>query len=135
MAPDEPEAIPRPPRRANVAAAAAGPRKDGKTTYSEIGREVVEKLIELSREVGESRGGTRQAREEARDLRQDRDDAERRARELSARVKDLEGKLEMAEENLRTLLVAAKGTDRDATAPVGDNEMEAILGVLKTKQG
>jgi hypothetical protein len=35
----------------------------------------------------------------------------------------------MAESNLRTLLAAAKGTGRDA--PVGHNEMEAILGVLK----
>jgi hypothetical protein len=35
----------------------------------------------------------------------------------------------MAESNLRTLLAAAKGTGRDA--PVGQNEMEAILGVLK----
>ena len=35
----------------------------------------------------------------------------------------------MAETNLRTLLAAAKGTGRDA--PLGDTEMEAILGVLK----
>jgi hypothetical protein len=35
----------------------------------------------------------------------------------------------MAESNLRTLLAAAKGVGRDA--PVGDTEMEAILGVLK----
>ena len=35
----------------------------------------------------------------------------------------------MAESNLRTLLAAAKGAGRDA--PVGDTEMEAILGVLK----
>jgi hypothetical protein len=35
----------------------------------------------------------------------------------------------MAESNLRTLLAAARGAARDA--PVGDTEMEAILGVLK----
>jgi hypothetical protein len=35
----------------------------------------------------------------------------------------------MAESNLRTLLAAAKGAGRDV--PVGDTEMEAILGVLK----
>jgi hypothetical protein len=38
----------------------------------------------------------------------------------------------MAEANLRTILAAAKGTGRDA--PVGDTEMEAILGVLKGEQ-
>jgi hypothetical protein len=44
-------------------------------------------------------------------------------------VKELEARAEMAESNLRTLLAAAKGAGRDA--PVGDTEMEAILGVLK----
>ena len=57
-------------------------------------------------------------------------EAERRARELSHRVHDLEAKLEMAEQNLRTLLVAAKG-GKASEEPVGSGEMEAILGVLK----
>jgi hypothetical protein len=35
----------------------------------------------------------------------------------------------MAEANLRTLLAAARGAGKDT--PVGDSEMEAILGVLK----
>ena len=48
---------------------------------------------------------------------------------LSAKVKELEARAEMAESNLRTLLAAAKGAGRDAT--LGDTEMEAILGVLK----
>lgn len=135
VAPDEPEAIPRPPRRrketADAGDGARSPGKVGTTTYSEIGRSVIDRLIELANEVGETRGAARASREEARDLRQDRDDAERRARELAARVKDLEGKLEMAEENLRTLLTAAQGTERDSSEPVGDSEMAAILGVLK----
>ena len=38
----------------------------------------------------------------------------------------------MAESNLRTMLIAAKGSARDV--PMGDAEMEAILGVLKTEQ-
>jgi len=72
------------------------------------------------------------AREEARAAREARDDSERRAAQLSARVKELEGRAEMAEANLRTLLAAAKGTGRDQA--VGDTEMEAILGVLKGEQ-
>ena len=35
----------------------------------------------------------------------------------------------MAESNLRTMLIAAKGSSRDSA--MGDAEMEAILGVLK----
>jgi hypothetical protein len=38
----------------------------------------------------------------------------------------------MAESNLRTLLAAARATGREV--PVGDTEMEAILGVLKGDQ-
>jgi hypothetical protein len=104
----------------------------GRTTYSDIGREAIERLIELGREVGTLRGQLRVAREEAREAREARDDHERRAAQLSARVKELENRAEMAESNLRTLLAAARGPGRDA--PVGDVEMEAILGVLKGDQ-
>jgi hypothetical protein len=93
---------------------------------------VVERTIELGREVGTLRGQLRAAREEAREAREAREESERRAGQLSARVKELEGRAEMAEANLRTLLAAAKGTGRDT--PVGDMEMEAILGVLKGEQ-
>jgi hypothetical protein len=43
---------------------------------------------------------------------------------------ELEHKLEMAEANLRTVLAAARG--RGATAGPSDNEMEALLKILKT---
>jgi hypothetical protein len=116
-------------REPRTKAASAG---GGRATYSEIGREVVERTIELGREVGTLRGQLRAAREEAREAREARDESERRSGQLAARVKELEGRAEMAEANLRTLLAAAKGTGRDAQ--VGDTEMEAILGVLKGDQ-
>jgi chromosome segregation ATPase len=127
----EREQVPRPRRASKKRAPKGGDRQkdEGRATYSAIGREVVERTIELGREVGSLRGALRTAREEAREAREARDDAERRAGQLSARVKELEGRAEMAEANLRTLLAAAKGSGRDA--PVGDTEMEAILGVLK----
>ena len=121
-------ARPRPRRRAGRAGTRATP-EPGRSSYSDIGREVVERTIELGREVGTLRGALRTAREEARESREARDEAERRAAQLSARVKELEARAEMAESNLRTLLAAAKGVGRDAV--VGDTEMEAILGVLK----
>ncbi|MGH2673163.1 MAG: hypothetical protein ACRDHC_09315 [Actinomycetota bacterium] len=131
--PGEREQVPRPrrPRQRSAAktdrAAEPGGRK--RTAYSDIGREAVERLVELGREVGTLRGGLRTAREEAREAQARRDDAERRASMLGARVKELEARAEMAESNLRTLLAAARGVGRDAA--VGDTEMEAILGVLK----
>jgi uncharacterized membrane protein YccC len=129
----EREQVPR-PRRARVPRSdaygdAGAARGGGRSVYSDLGREVVERLIELGREVGTLRGALRTAREESRDAQAARDDAERRAGALSSRVKELEARAEMAESNLRTLLAAAKGAGRDA--PVGDTEMEAILGVLK----
>ena len=130
----EREQVPR-PRRAARRQPRTPPSQgsSGRATYSEIGREVVERTIELGREVGTLRGALRAAREEAREAREAREEAERRAQQLSVRVKELEARAEMAETNLRTLLAAAKGTGRDAT--LGDTEMEAILGVLKGEPG
>jgi len=132
--PGEREQVARPRRSAARREPRAKPGSgDGaRATYSEIGREVVERTIELGREVGTLRGQLRAAREEAREAREARDESERRAGQLSAKVKELEARAEMAEANLRALLAAAKGTGRDA--PVGDTEMEAILGVLKGAQ-
>jgi hypothetical protein len=131
--PGEREQVPRPRRpRAERARKPGRPEEPAgakRTAYSDIGREAVERLVELGREVGSLRGMLRTAREEAREAQAARDDAERRAAALSSRVKELEARAEMAESNLRTLLAAAKGAGRDA--PVGDTEMEAILGVLK----
>jgi hypothetical protein len=113
----EREQVPRPRRprgsRAGRAARSEPAPQGGRTAYADVGREAIDKLIELGREVGVLRGALRTAREEVRDAQAGRDDAERRASTLAARVKELE----------------AKGAGRDA--PVGDSEMEAILGVLK----
>jgi hypothetical protein len=130
----EREQVPRPRRSARRQPRASRQQDpSGRPTYSAIGREVVERTIELGREAGTLRGALRAAREEARESREAREEAERRAQHLSVRVKELEARAEMAETNLRTLLAAAKGTGRDAT--LGDTEMEAILGVLKGEPG
>jgi hypothetical protein len=129
--PGEREQVAR-PRRARSKPVARAPRSDGhagRPTYSEVGREAIDRLIELGREVASLRANLKNAREEARDAREARDEAERRAASLSTRVHDLEGRAEMAESNLRTLLAAARGAGKET--PVGDSEMEAILGVLK----
>lgn len=129
--PGEREQVARPRRQRRRTAVRQQDRSAsaGRPTYSEVGREVIERLIELGREVASLRANLKTSREEARTAREARDDAERRAAGLSTRVHDLEARAEMAEANLRTLLAAARGAGKDV--PVGDSEMEAILGVLK----
>ena len=130
--PGEREAIERPQRRRTGRRAPAKPRAvDGRPTYSAVGKEVVERMIELSREVATLRSSLKGAREEARESRDARIEAEHRAETLGNRVRELEARAEMAESNLRALLASAKGAGRDAHQPIADSEMEAILGVLK----
>lgn len=69
-------------------------------------------------------------RREAKENRAARIEAEQRSSRLFERVKELETKLEMAEANLRTVLTAARG--RGAAAAPSDNEMEALLRILKS---
>jgi hypothetical protein len=133
--PGEPESVPRTPRRRKArrkgasrgeGAAAA----DRRTSYADLGRAVVERVIELGREAGEAVAGADHLRREAKENKAARIEAEARAARLFDRVKELETKLEMAEANLRTVLAAARG--RGATAAPTDNEMEALLRILKT---
>ncbi|MEP6476826.1 MAG: hypothetical protein ABJC60_06105 [Actinomycetota bacterium] len=131
--PGEKETLERVPRKRRVP---TGPTRaaasDDRPTYSAVGREVVEKLIELGQEVATLRASLRTAREEAHVSRQARVEAEQSAEHLASRVRDLEGRAEMAESNLRALLATAKGAGRETrAATMGDSEMEAILGVLK----
>lgn len=131
--PGEREAVGRPPRKPRAAPSAtdASASVEDSVAYSDFGRAMVDRLLELGREAATLRASARQAREEARDLRQARDEAEARARTLAERVQALEGRAEMAESNLRTLLAAARAKDVPNDAKVSDTEMEAILGVLK----
>jgi hypothetical protein len=130
--PNEKETIERQPRKRRGPTRRTADAGTARPTYSAVGREVVEKLIELGREVATLRASLRTAREEARTSREARVEAEQRAEHLAGRVRDLEGRAEMAESNLRALLATAKGAGHETrTAAMGDSEMEAILGVLK----
>jgi hypothetical protein len=130
---EEKESLGRPARTPRRPRATAEPAA-GPTHYSDFGRAVVDRLVDLGREAAELRAGLRSAREEARSSRQARDEAEGRAKALAEKVRELEARAEMAESNLRTMLatVRAKNTEDPARdAEVSDSEMEAILGVLK----
>jgi hypothetical protein len=131
----EREAVGRRPRKARSIRGSQDEEREARSTgrpaYSDMGRAVVDRLVDLGREAAELRAALRSAREEARVARQGRDEAEGRARALGEKVRELEARAEMAETNLRTLLATAKPKDTPSDAPVSDSEMEAILGVLK----
>ncbi len=134
---DERESIGRRPRsqRPRRALAGTGAPRGDRASYSDLGRAVADKLIDLGKEVAQLRASLREAREESREARSARDEAEGRARTLAERTKELEARAEMAETNLRALLATARGRDVRPDAKVGDAEMAAILGVLKGDEG
>jgi hypothetical protein len=137
LEPGEPESVPRAPRkrksrRKGTARGETG-ATDRRPTYADLGRAVLERVIEIGREAGEAIASAEHLRREAKDNRAARIEAEQRASRLFERVKELETKLEMAEGNLRTVLAAARG--RGATAAPTDNEMEALLRILKSPTG
>jgi hypothetical protein len=142
LSPGEPESVPRTPRKrkarkragqplatANSRGEAPAPSGERRPTYADLGRAVVDRLIELGRETGEALALADNLRREVKENRAARIDAEQRASRYFERTKELEVKLEMAEANLRTVLAAARG--RGATSAPTDNEMEAVLRVLK----
>ena len=135
----ERESIGRRPRRSKtMRPTTPGPGRTGGAAYSDLGRAVVDKLVDLGREAAELRAESRTLREEARDARAARDEAERRARSLGERNRELESRAEMAESNLRALLATARtggNAPKAHDAPVGDAEMAAILGVLRGDEG
>ncbi len=123
---------PRKPREASSSPAGRSASQSSSTPmYSDVGRAAVDRLVELGREVAALRASLRAAREEARASREARVGAEQRAEVLTAKVRELDARAEMAEANLRTLLASVRGREAQRDAPVGDSEMEAILGVLK----
>jgi hypothetical protein len=135
VAQGERETIERKTRRARKRSDDRGPGRRGGLAYSDMGRATVDRLVELGQEVSQLRAQLKTSREEARENRDMRADAERRARTLAERARELEHRVEMAESNLRTLLASARATGMHPDQRLPDSEMEAILGVLKGNNG
>ncbi|HEX5936844.1 MAG TPA: hypothetical protein VFZ75_04000 [Actinomycetota bacterium] len=131
VAPGERETIERKARRARARSDGSASAARGGLAYSDIGRATVDRLVELGQEVSQLRAQLKTSREEARENREMRVEAERRARTLAERARELEHRVEMAESNLRTLLASARATGMHPDQRLPDSEMEAILGVLK----
>src|SRR5439155_24324391 len=84
------------------------PAGDRRTTYTDLGRAVLERVIELGRETAEAVACTEHLRREVKENKAARIEAEQRASRLFDRVKELETQLDMPEVNLRTDLAAAR---------------------------
>jgi hypothetical protein len=135
VAAGERETIERKSRRSARRREEPGAPRRGGLAYSDVGRATVDRLVELGQEVSQLRAQLKTAREEARENREQRVEAERRARTLAERSRELEHRVEMAESNLRTLLASARATGMHPDQRLPDSEMEAILGVLKGNNG
>lgn len=137
LEPGEPESVPRAPRRRKARRRASARdetvQADRKPSYADLGRAILDRVIELGRDSGEAIANAEHLRREAKENKAARIEAEQRASRLFERMKELEHKLEMAEGNLRTVLAAARG--RGATAAPTNNEMEALLRILKSPSG
>ena len=131
VAEGERETIERRGRRSRKRPEDPGAGRRGGLAYSDLGRATVDRLVELGQEVSQLRAQLKTSREEARQNREMRAEAERRARTLAERARELEHRVEMAESNLRTLLASARATGMHPDQRLPDSEMEAILGVLK----
>jgi hypothetical protein len=131
VAPGERETIERKARRGRARSDGSAGARRGGLAYSDMGRATVDRLVELGQEVSQLRAQLKTSREEARENRELRVEAERRARTLAERARELEHRVEMAESNLRTLLASARATGMHPDQQLPDSEMEAILGVLK----
>lgn len=131
VAAGERETIERKGRRSRKRSEDAQPARRGGLAYSDMGRATVDRLVELGQEVSQLRAQLKTSREEARENREMRVEAERSARTFAERARELEHRAEMAESNLRTLLASARATGMHPDQRLPDSEMEAILGVLK----
>lgn len=136
LEPGEPATVRRPIRRRRGAERAG---KGGPPTYDQVGRLVIERLIELSAETAELRTSLERARSEAEAARREAMEItrsagadRRRAQLLEDEIGTLKKRLEMTESNLRTVVQAAK--DRPAS-PLDDGDAKAILDILSTRAG
>jgi len=134
LEPGEPESVPRAPRKRKGKRRAAqrdeASDAERKPTYADLGRAIIDRVIDLGREAGDAIASSETLRREAKENKAARIEAEQRAGRLFERVKELEAKLEMAEGNLRTVLAAARG--RGASVGPASTEMEALLRILKS---
>ncbi len=130
--PGEPATVRRPQRRRRRGAGAVSSER--LPTYEQVGRAIIERLIELSAEISELRAALERTRGEAEAARKEALEATReatrerlRSQELEEEMAAMRSRLDMTEANLRSIVDAVKG---GSEAPLDDTDAQAILDVL-----
>lgn len=110
---------------------------DALPTYEQVGRVIIERLIEASAEASElrvalDRSGTEatSARKEAMEMNRAASADRRRVEGLEDEIRTLKKRLEMTESNLRKLVEVAK---RRPASPLDDGDAKAIMDILSKK--
>jgi hypothetical protein len=138
LEPGEPASVHRPIRRRRKDDdGQVAPEPEGPPTYDELGRTLIDRLIELNAEVAEPRSAVERARNEAEAARREAVEVarsaaadRRRAEGREDEVTTLRRQLEMTESNLRTVIEAARTRP---SSPLEDTDAQAILDILSSK--
>lgn len=105
-------------------------------TYEQVGRTIIERLVEVTAEAAElraaldrARGEAEMARREALETRRESAHDRQRAARLQDEVVEMRRRLEMTEANLRTIVEAAQSRP----TPMEDSDVQAIMDILSNK--
>ena len=121
-------------------------KRSSRLNYEDLGRAVVDRLLELARDDGlrtaqvEAFAAESKAfRDRVEGLEAELDHAQRRETELRVRLRTAEEALERAEENLRRALGSPQprpaGSGDPAAKPIEDDDARAVLEILRSGRG
>jgi hypothetical protein len=120
-------------------------KRTTRLNYDDLGRAVVDRLLELARDDGlraaqveAFAAESQQHRDRVSELEESLDEAKLRETDLRVKLKAAEEALERAEENLRKAFGPAPrpaGVDGAAKAPMQDEDARAVLDILRSGRG
>lgn len=115
-------------------------RRPDKVTYDEIGKAVVDRLLELARDDGlrsaqveAFAAETKQHRARVEELEEQLAAAQDRETDLRLRLKSAQEALERSEENLRKAFGPQRAAEAEPARPVDDEEQRALLDILRSR--
>lgn len=116
--------------------------RSGRINYDDIGRSVVDRLLELGRDdalrsaqVEAFASEAEQGRARVADLEGALEEAQARETELRMKLRAAEEALERAEENLRKAFAPTGGASAGSSTEVPDDEARAVLDILRSARG
>jgi hypothetical protein len=120
-------------------------KRTTRLNYDDLGRAVVDRLLELARDDGlraaqveAFAAESQQHRDRVSELEESLDEAKLRETDLRVKLKAAEEALERAEENLRKAFGPAPrpaGADGTTKAPMQDEDARAVLDILRSGRG